>query len=525
MEFWLNENRWQTVENVHARGHVCYNGIFYDSKGIAELFSSCKDFSSVVLIAKQLNGSFSVVVNHHDFNALVVDETRLYPVFYTIKNKELHVSDEPLKLVSDDTKIDLNYQNQYLQQGHVMPGFTLAENVFQVEPASIVSYNKGVVSKQLIWSYLIPESEIIRTTFEEAQNQFLKVLDNVFRRLIASVGSRQIVLPLSAGYDSRLIACQLYKLGYKNVICYTVGRNKNGEQSIAKQVAQRLGFDFYHIDFEDPKYVMQKYDSEEFGDYVDYLGALGSFTYLFEYNAAKWLKSNGVINDDAVFVPGHSGDGISGSLIMKLGIRKNATPLFSTVSILMNLIEYGRPLLNWSFACDVYSSLKGRFAKNSVPHSVIQSYTFDTRVVLSTTNSVRAYGFFGFETRLPFFDKEMMDFFRTLPYEFLYQKKLYDDTLFDFVFKPLGVDFGDKKLCVTHYKQWVKNFAKQMMPRVLRIKIRNNSEPLGENFLTKEMLHYLVENGVIKNDNDYLSTNEIMMLWYLQRVKKQLGEL
>jgi len=118
-----------------------------------------------------------------------------------------------------------------------------------------------------------------------------------------------------------------------------------------------------------------------------------------------------------------------------------------------------------------------------------------------------------------------MDFFRTLPYEFLYQKKLYDDTLFDFVFKPLGVDFGDKKLCVTHYKQWVKNFAKQMMPRVLRIKIRNNSEPLGENFLTKEMLHYLVENGVIKNDNDYLSTNEIMMLWYLQRVKKQLGEL
>src|SRR6185295_17915578 len=49
------------------------------------------------------------------------------------------------------------------------------------------------------------------------------VLRNVFSKMIASAQGRPIVVPLSAGFDSRLIAAALKELRYPDVRCYAYG--------------------------------------------------------------------------------------------------------------------------------------------------------------------------------------------------------------------------------------------------------------------------------------------------------------
>ena len=46
------------------------------------------------------------------------------------------------------------------------------------------------------------------------------------KKLSKSCEGKQIAIPLSGGYDSRLIASGLHKIGFKNVICFSYGLKK-----------------------------------------------------------------------------------------------------------------------------------------------------------------------------------------------------------------------------------------------------------------------------------------------------------
>ena len=71
-----------------------------------------------------------------------------------------------------------------------------------------------------------------------------KVTLDILKKMIDSLNGRQVIIPLSAGNDSRLIASGLKHLGYENVKCYSYGMPDNFETKIAKIVADKLGYDF-----------------------------------------------------------------------------------------------------------------------------------------------------------------------------------------------------------------------------------------------------------------------------------------
>ena len=84
--------------------------------------------------------------------------------------------------------------------------------------------------------------EIVNKSFEDYLEELSEVTLNIFRKMLNKIGDRQIIIPLSAGNDSRLVASILKHLGAKNVKFYSYGSSGNFEAKIAKKISKKLNF-------------------------------------------------------------------------------------------------------------------------------------------------------------------------------------------------------------------------------------------------------------------------------------------
>ena len=60
----------------------------------------------------------------------------------------------------------------------------------------------------------------------EFKKKLTQELLKLMKRIGESCKDRQILIPLSGGYDSRLIASGLKKIGVNNVVCFSYGQKR-----------------------------------------------------------------------------------------------------------------------------------------------------------------------------------------------------------------------------------------------------------------------------------------------------------
>lgn len=94
---------------------------------------------------------------------------------------------------------------------------TLFPNIKQVQAGEVVFFEVGnneeiVIQPQRYFQYY--PSNFLDEPKETLFRRFETALDRVFQRLIDYAEGRTLVVPLSGGYDSRLIAVMLKRLGY-----------------------------------------------------------------------------------------------------------------------------------------------------------------------------------------------------------------------------------------------------------------------------------------------------------------------
>ena len=75
-----------------------------------------------------------------------------------------------------------------------------------------------------------------------AKSALRDVTLGIIDRMMKSLDGRELVVPLSAGRDSRLIVSAIHHLGYRNVRCFAYGRPGNFEAQASKAIAEKLGF-------------------------------------------------------------------------------------------------------------------------------------------------------------------------------------------------------------------------------------------------------------------------------------------
>jgi asparagine synthase (glutamine-hydrolysing) len=102
--------------------------------------------------------------------------------------------------------------------------------------------------------------------------------------------------------------------------------------------------------------------------------------------------------------------------------------------------------------------------EGALPYTVHEDWDLKEKLSKFLVNSCNVYAWFGYEYRLPFYDREYMEFFRDLPFAFKKNKALYDHHLREGLFAQLGINMmresqpSEKQQKVARVKGRIKNF-------------------------------------------------------------------
>ena len=488
----------------HEQNGIFVKGYAFDSEdncfeadGLVQLFrgvTSVEDFEGIV---KHLNGLFSVVIKTEESFFLAVDITRTFPLFYSKQNGEWIISDDA-NILNDKYQLRLDKEAEEIFKctGYVTGNKTLLENVNQVQAAEVIQLSDlGTISREY-WLYLTTGQ--LLENFEQLGRELSSIFDLVAKRLIRNAKGKTIVIPLSGGYDSRLIAIFLKQNGYKNVICYTYGKKSCYEAKQSKVIANKLGFKWLFIEYTD-KLIQKNLSSREWLEFIKFSGNYTSIPHFQDFIAVKQLKDNQLIPADCFFVPGHSGDIFAG------------THIGSNIS---NVTSYNdiRKTLNKKHAiyCNKEIDLNNQLPselKQEHYYSFIEAWSWKERQAKFIVNSNRVYEFFDYKHLLPLWDKELADFFKYVPLEFKNRRSIreykIDSNLYDFVAKSLFDQHG-----VYNKKSFLENF----FPRLL-CKIFNLCKQ-------KDCLNFLTMKKVLGKNMDGKDINSTTIQYYLTLIKK-----
>lgn len=442
----------KTIENnlqCYLKGHIFNNNQILQGSDIISLFSSLlydtrDSNNSLKDLLIRFNGSFALVIETPDKLLCVTDRIRSIPLFYSKTEAGMIISDNA-NYLRDQIITSFNETNQaeFLATGYVTGSDTLFNGIQQIQAGDYLIYSKsdGKCSLYHYFQYLHGNYS------HETEEQLLKHLDDVmmgvFNRLIDTTikQGKTIVVPLSGGLDSRLIVAMLKRLGVEDVICFSYGRKGNKEAEISKKVAETLRYQWFFVEYSNKRWY-DCYHSEDMKAFERYAGNLISSPHLQDFIAVKILKEEGKIPDNAVFVPGHTGDMISGGHIPqdidKL-LPNNDQFIHQTIQTHYSLWRW-----NGKGGSDLKSIFQARIRK-SVGDIVVNDaeslanaleyFDFKERQAKFIVNAVRDYEFFGYEWRIPLWDAELMDYFLQIPVSLRLQKALYINYCLIKVFK------------------------------------------------------------------------------------------
>ena len=236
-----------------------------------------------------------------------------------------------------------------------------------------------------------------------------KTLLVAFSRMIEqSPNVNRWVIPLSGGHDSRTVANYLYRLGQKNVICYSYGKPENIQMSSSRLVAKALGFEWYFVEHTEEKW-LKLHERGLIDSYIDYAFNGASTPHLQDFLAVTELKEKGIVKPGDVFVPGHTYDFQTGANFGEADMAcENKEMVLQRV-----LAAHTR----WG---DYSSSLVGTIgeifeASGVKPRHFQEYFNWQELRAKFTINSLRCYEFHGFDFRIPFWDKELVGFWLKAP--------------------------------------------------------------------------------------------------------------
>jgi asparagine synthase (glutamine-hydrolysing) len=517
-----NGFKWFSHGRIMFKGYIFRDQEYLREMEALEYFSDIVDENVLIQRLKSLDGFFSVVIDLPGKIIIASDRLSFFPLFYHHSTDGWKVSDNWYTLIRHKKQVLLNYDafGEFLSAGFVLSNETLEKEIEKTTAASVVILEKSGINRSFIWSDFLP-TEVFSGDFLKLQQGLLKEIEIVSRKLISSLEGRTAVVPLSGGYDSRLIACMLKKAGYQKVVCITYGR-PSYETEISEKVANALGYKWHFIDYSELDY-HGYLDDEVFQDYYKYAGRGFSMPYLQEFFAAGELLGKGLIPRDSVYIPGHSGDWLAGSYILKT-IRTNvsrsrlAAHIRDLYFVFAPLRKRQREILKSRIEKSLVFSSKDHISHQGF-NELIENWDAREKLPKFIFNSSHVFPFFGQQVRFPLWDKVLIDFFRKAPMHTREGKRLYNTVVEQYFFAPLGVDFQEAKVkLVSPGMQRFKNRLRDMLPsNYFRIKLKK-SDVIFYDGLTWEMEKELKRRGRRQLKRFY-SYNARICRWYLYTIE------
>lgn len=425
-----NGFQWYSSENIWVKGYIFdTENKLYEKEKLLEYFSKVKNLDEFEEKLKNANGMFCVIIENNTNLFFAVDRNRSMPLFYS----------KDLKFVSDTTEsfdftfedFDKNSIDEYLNCAYVTGKDTLVSFIKQCQAGELCYIDKSSQKLETKRYFEFEHKDFFNFDDELLIEKLDKTYQDVFKRTIKLLNGRTAIIPLSGGYDSRLIVEMLSRLKYKNVICFSYGKKGNWESEISKKVANYFGYKWIFIEY--TKKELYDLYQNEVKKYTLFSTNLSSFAHTQDLLAVKKMFEKDMIPKDSVFIPGHTGDMVTGNHIPQNIFEKKEYNQSDIVNFLYSR-HYGLQKVKKDFKNNLENSLKEKIIsiiKNKEIYSQeeaaneLERWNWQERQSKYICNSVKVYEFYKYSWLMPLWDKEVMDFWSKVDVKRRVSRKLY----------------------------------------------------------------------------------------------------
>lgn len=445
----------QSTDYIIA-GEAFYQNRLYKEEELLSLISTWESEEQFIEGLKNLNGFYTLIKhNEHELYA-AVDRVRSIPLFYGQKGNDFYLSDsaEWIRRKLGNQEMDTLAREEFLLTGYVTGPYTLFPDVKQLQAGEAITLEdtkQGLAVKIVPYYRFLHEHEQDKH-MEDLLEEYDQVLLRVFNRLIQRADGRTIVVPLSGGYDSRLIVLMLKRLGYNKLLAFSYGRSGNTESVVSKRVADSLGIEWEFIEYTNTLWY-QWYHSDKYREYIRFAHGCTSLPHIQDWPAVLGLKESNRIPQDSIFVPGHT------PMLSLSGKPKQNEPFETAILMKHYSLNYLKE--------DLSADMKNRIHRYEGIEEIDNYYIWECieRQTKFIANSIRTYEFFDYDWYLPFWDKENVDFCSKLP------KTLMDNKiLFKKYVNRLTVELISEQLPTTNDS--VKNRIRKAITSRLQVSLK-----------------------------------------------------
>lgn len=424
---WIRQPQCEPQCEHYLRGAVFIDGVMHRTPNdiASSLPQPGADGDAWGGAIARLNGFFAVVWQSRLQVVAAVDRIRSIPLFYGQNSEAILISDDAewIRQGVGDDAMDAIAHEEFQLAGYVTGKDTLYPNVKQLQPGELLIVDKTAATPAVVtyryYRFLHTEQnagdeKVLRQALEHSAMASV-------RRLIDYADGRQITVPLSGGYDSRLIATLLCQLGYKNIVAFTYGFKGNKESAYSRQVAQALGLAWHFVEYSDKQW-RSAWDTDQRRQYQKWASGWTSLPHIQDWVAVRALRNNRTVEKDCIFVPGHSGDFVAGSHIPDEAFQDSPVSIDTLVE---KIFQKHYAMSGCKSGPQERRSLWRERVIDRAEVTTVDSHTdfanafekwdWQERQAKFIVNAVRVYEFFGYDWWLPLWDAEFMQFWQGVP--------------------------------------------------------------------------------------------------------------
>lgn len=380
--------------------------------------------SAFVHYLGEAHGFYAAICRQDNQLMAAVDHIRSIPLFYGLMDNRLYLSDsaEWVRQNIGDDQMDPITRAEFQLTGYVTGRDTLFPNVKQLQAGEylIAETIHGRLTLSHGRHYRFVHREVDSYDEPSLRDALDDAAVSTVQCLIDYADGRQIVVPLSGGYDSRLIALLLKRLNYENVLTFTYGTTESREVAYSKRIAETLGLKWVFVEYSVDAW-HEAWQTDERRKYHVMSSGWSSLPHVQDWLAVKILKAKGMIADDCVFAPGHTGDFISGGHIPEEAFSSQQFSL-KTVSAAILRKHYDLvPLRSSGMSVGAWQRriadlLDHPEISNAADFaSTCETWEWQERQAKFIANAVRVYEFFDYDWWMPLWDKEFVQFWKNVP--------------------------------------------------------------------------------------------------------------
>ncbi len=215
----------------------------FKSRSDTEVINHLYEDYDTQCVAK-LDGMFAFALFDKNNNRLVLARDRLgiKPLYYALRGKNLYFASEIKALLLSpeiSREIDLESLDRYLTYGYIPGEKTIFKDIKKLPPAAYLVFEKGKISISSYWSIdYLPKASLSESDIAERLNALFNAA--VDKHLISDVPLGAF---LSGGIDSSIVVALMHKVGGKQVKTFSLGFTDGGQDELeyAAAVADLYG--------------------------------------------------------------------------------------------------------------------------------------------------------------------------------------------------------------------------------------------------------------------------------------------